>query len=205
MSCGAIDSPKLLQLSGIGPSELLQELAIPVIQALPSVGEGLRDHPLMCLTFDMKDHSERMSPNAINGAIYDTASDVQILIADGNSAKHYAPYAIVEPFLEKEPATTNLGSFKDAFVLGISGIHFRDCDWLVAIISQTCRKCHFIRHCGVTNPKSAVSVMIHCTDPTVAPTIDVGYFSKEEDMEAMLLGIAKVREMVKYPHCLTSL
>ena len=41
---GAIHSPKLLQLSGIGPSALLQAHGIDVVQALDGVGENLRDH-----------------------------------------------------------------------------------------------------------------------------------------------------------------
>jgi choline dehydrogenase len=41
---GAIHSPKLLQLSGVGPSALLQEHGIPVVSALEGVGENLRDH-----------------------------------------------------------------------------------------------------------------------------------------------------------------
>jgi choline dehydrogenase len=41
---GAINSPQLLQLSGLGPAELLQDLAIPVVQDLPGVGENLQDH-----------------------------------------------------------------------------------------------------------------------------------------------------------------
>ena len=44
VSGGAINSPQLLQLSGIGPPGLLGELAIPVRKALPGVGENLRDH-----------------------------------------------------------------------------------------------------------------------------------------------------------------
>lgn len=41
---GAIHSPKLLQLSGVGPSELLQQHGIGVVRALDGVGENLRDH-----------------------------------------------------------------------------------------------------------------------------------------------------------------
>lgn len=41
---GAIHSPKLLQLSGIGPAALLQEHGVPVVHALSGVGENLRDH-----------------------------------------------------------------------------------------------------------------------------------------------------------------
>src|SRR5690349_14362679 len=41
---GAINSPQLLQLSGIGNPELLQSLGIPVVADLPGVGENLQDH-----------------------------------------------------------------------------------------------------------------------------------------------------------------
>ncbi len=44
LSSGAVNSPQLLQVSGIGPAPLLQSLGIEVRHALPGVGENLRDH-----------------------------------------------------------------------------------------------------------------------------------------------------------------
>jgi choline dehydrogenase len=44
LSGGAYNSPQLLQLSGVGPAELLQSLGIPVHHALAGIGEGLQDH-----------------------------------------------------------------------------------------------------------------------------------------------------------------
>jgi len=44
LSAGAIQSPQLLQLSGIGPAPLLQQHGIAVAHALPGVGENLQDH-----------------------------------------------------------------------------------------------------------------------------------------------------------------
>ena len=44
LCAGAISSPHLLQLSGIGPGELLQDLEIPLVHASPGIGEGLQDH-----------------------------------------------------------------------------------------------------------------------------------------------------------------
>lgn len=45
--CGAIESPKLLQLSGIGNGDHLRALGIPVTADLPGVGENFHDHPLV--------------------------------------------------------------------------------------------------------------------------------------------------------------
>jgi choline dehydrogenase len=44
LAAGSIGTPQILQLSGIGPAELLRQLAIPVVHELPGVGENLQDH-----------------------------------------------------------------------------------------------------------------------------------------------------------------
>lgn len=45
LCAGAIDSPRLLLLSGVGPRKQLRDLGIPVLHELPGVGENLLDHP----------------------------------------------------------------------------------------------------------------------------------------------------------------
>lgn len=44
LSAGAINSPQLLMLSGIGPAEALRSLGIPIVADLPGVGQNLQDH-----------------------------------------------------------------------------------------------------------------------------------------------------------------
>ena len=44
LSAGALQSPQLLQLSGVGPGQLLRSHGIPVVHELPGVGENLQDH-----------------------------------------------------------------------------------------------------------------------------------------------------------------
>jgi choline dehydrogenase len=51
LAAGAIGSPQILQLSGIGPGPLLQELGIPVVHALPGVGANLQDHLQLRMAF----------------------------------------------------------------------------------------------------------------------------------------------------------
>jgi len=54
LCAGAIGSPQILQLSGIGPAPLLQRHGIPVVQDLPGVGENLQDHLQMRMAFKVK-------------------------------------------------------------------------------------------------------------------------------------------------------
>jgi len=58
LSGGAIASPQLLMISGIGPSEQLENLGIKLIHELPGVGKNLRDHPLLPITVKTKEHIE---------------------------------------------------------------------------------------------------------------------------------------------------
>jgi len=53
LSAGSIQSPQILQLSGVGPAILLQEFNIPVIQDLPGVGENLQDHLQFRLIYEL--------------------------------------------------------------------------------------------------------------------------------------------------------
>jgi choline dehydrogenase len=54
LAAGAIGSPQLLQLSGVGPAALLQAHGIPVVHALPGVGENLHDHLQIRLMYKVR-------------------------------------------------------------------------------------------------------------------------------------------------------
>ena len=54
ISAGAISSPHILMLSGIGPTEQLDPHGIDVIHHLPGVGQNLRDHPMLTVTWTTK-------------------------------------------------------------------------------------------------------------------------------------------------------
>tara|TARA_A100001037_G_scaffold102861_1_gene93618 strand:- start:5249 stop:6793 length:1545 start_codon:yes stop_codon:yes gene_type:complete len=58
LSGGAIASPQLLMISGIGPSDQLENFDIKLIHELPGVGKNLRDHPLLPITVKTKEHIE---------------------------------------------------------------------------------------------------------------------------------------------------
>ena len=65
LSAGAVGSPHLLLLSGVGPAGQLERLGIPVIQDTPGVGQNLKDHPKVYLTWEA---SEVLGSSANRGA-----------------------------------------------------------------------------------------------------------------------------------------
>ena len=54
LSAGAIASPQILMLSGVGPADHLRGHGIPVVKDSPGVGQNLRDHPLVALRVSVK-------------------------------------------------------------------------------------------------------------------------------------------------------
>ncbi|KAK9778880.1 hypothetical protein SCAR479_04116 [Seiridium cardinale] len=62
LSAGALDSPKILMHSGLGPANQLEKFNIPVVRDIPLVGQGLRDHQFCPLVFTRaKDTTNRAS------------------------------------------------------------------------------------------------------------------------------------------------
>lgn len=74
LCAGGIESPKLLTLSGIGPSEVLKKLHIPLVQDRPGVGRNLTDHPLVPITALLKNGVEKGDPRFIVGLEYTAES-----------------------------------------------------------------------------------------------------------------------------------
>jgi choline dehydrogenase len=63
LSAGAIQSPQLLMLSGVGPAEDLRRMGIPVVYDLPGVGQCLKNHPAVSVRYLPQDHN-LLDPNA---------------------------------------------------------------------------------------------------------------------------------------------
>ncbi|KAK4460012.1 hypothetical protein QBC42DRAFT_230382 [Cladorrhinum samala] len=57
LSAGAIQSPQILELSGIGDSSILSRHRIPVLVENPNVGTNVQDHPIVCQSFEVKPHT----------------------------------------------------------------------------------------------------------------------------------------------------
>ena len=69
LSAGAVGSPQLLMLSGVGPAGQLRSLGIPVVQDMPGVGQNLRDHPKVYVTWRIKEGYSVESSQALSGGV----------------------------------------------------------------------------------------------------------------------------------------
>ena len=84
ISGGAINSPQLLMLSGVGPAQHLGSLGIPVVHDLPGVGQNLRDHPVVYVVFKQLVEQPEGFESSIQTVLRctaegsDTRNDIQI-------------------------------------------------------------------------------------------------------------------------------
>ena len=108
VSAGAINSPQLLMLSGIGPGRHLREHGVRPLRHLPGVGRNLRDHPAVALMYriDPVANEERIVPMQA-GLIYTTPgsrfrNDMQI-----NPMLYHSEHR--PPHLDLDPAAGYLG------------------------------------------------------------------------------------------------
>jgi len=92
LSSGAIGSPQLLMLSGVGPADKLDQLGIPVTLDVPGVGQNLRDHPNIRVPIEVNDDFP-LNPNDPRSQVAlrytatgsDLRNDIQIMASSFSS------------------------------------------------------------------------------------------------------------------------
>ncbi|MGH3170851.1 MAG: GMC family oxidoreductase, partial [Trebonia sp.] len=94
VAAGAIDSPKLLLLSGIGPAGQLRDLGIPVTASLPGVGENFHNHVLTGLMSEALDEIPPPRQNLSESALF-TASRAGLPAPDLQIAFVHVPFDII--------------------------------------------------------------------------------------------------------------
>jgi choline dehydrogenase len=182
---GAINSPQLLELSGIGDGRLLQRLGIPVVADAPAVGAGLQDH--VCVSYFYRSRVPSLN------------EELAPLLGKVKAAVRYAltrrgPLAMsvnqAGAFLRSRPQLTrpNLHIyFNPASYSTTTGPRRRLMNpdpWPGFLMSfNTCR------------PTSRGSVHIRSADPHVSPAIVPNSLSTPEDVQDVFEGAALVRRI----------
>ena len=184
ISAGAVNSPVLLERSGIGDGERLQALGIPVVQHLPGVGENLQDHlQLRCIykvsgarTMNTAYHSA--FKRAVIGLDYALRRRGPLTMAPSQLGAFARSGAYYEtPNLEFHIQPLSLEKFGDA---------------LHAFPAFTASVCN-------VRPTSRGSIHARSLNPGDPPRIVTNYLSTPEDRKVAADAIALTRRIVASP------
>ncbi|HEU4513445.1 MAG TPA: GMC family oxidoreductase N-terminal domain-containing protein [Nocardioidaceae bacterium] len=177
LSGGAVNSPQLLLLSGIGPASHLREVGVDVVVDLPGVGENLHDHPAAPLVW----HTQHTSD-----------------LADFNGLLNFAKAKAVG----KGPLVSNIaesGGFfrtRDDLAAPDMQIHVAASGfWDNGLHEPTTRK--FTVGPTLVEVHSRGRLRLRSTDPRWHPEIDPAYYDDPRDLDTMALGIERLLDTVR--------
>jgi choline dehydrogenase len=166
LAAGAIGSPQLLQVSGVGPAPLLQQHGIPVVHELPGVGENLHDH--LQIRMQYKVANVRTLNERANSLWGKAAMGLEYLVF--RTGPLTMPPSQLGAFAKSDPAqaTPNI----EWHVQPLSLDKFGDpLHRFPAITPSVCN----------LRPTSRGWVRIKSADPAVYPEIKLNYLSTPED------------------------
>lgn len=185
LSAGAIGSPQILMLSGLGPAAALRDLGIAPVADVPGIGANLQDHYIARLTYRLAD--DRWSANRrIAGPRL--ALEVLRWLARGQGVLTWSPgmlslFARTSPGLEAPDVQINGGpiSWKD----GMIGVPESEPGLTLGV--WQCR------------PRSRGSVSLASADPAAAPVIAPRFLTDPEDAACLLRGLHLARRWMAAP------
>ncbi len=185
LSAGALQSPQLLMLSGIGPGAHLQQHGIAVVHDLPGVGEHLHDHISMTHVVDAPRLTDTFtvspggSPRMIAGAFEWMRHRTGVLTSNIAEAGAFFKSRPEEPVpdLQLHFVITKLIDHARKLPFGYG---------------YTCHLCPL-------RPESRGRLRLASGDPTAAPAIDPNFFADPRDMALMKRGFRQLRHILQQP------
>ncbi|TRW80349.1 choline dehydrogenase [Mycolicibacterium sp. 018/SC-01/001] len=184
LSAGAIGSPHLMQISGLGPAELLTAHGVPVAVDLPGVGENLQDH-LQLRTVYRVQHARTVNTLYRNW-ITRAGMGIQYLLA--RSGPLTMPPSTLGAFAKSDP-----------------GLSSPDLEWHVQPLSLPKFGEPLHPYGAITpsvcnlRPTSRGHVRLAHADPLTHPTILCNYLSTDADRDVAVRGLRMTREIMASP------
>ena len=176
LSGGAINSPQLLMLSGIGPASHLREVGVDVLVDLPGVGENLHDHPAAPLVWHTRHASDLADfSGLLNFAKAKSAGRGPLVSNIGEAGGFFrSDDSLPAPDLQIHMAPTG---FWD------NGMH-----------EPTTRKVTVAP--TLVDVASRGRLRLRSADPRWHPSIDPAYYDDPRDLDAMVRGVQRLFETV---------
>ncbi|MFA7555715.1 MAG: GMC family oxidoreductase N-terminal domain-containing protein [Spongiibacteraceae bacterium] len=182
LSAGAIESPKLLQLSGVGPAEKLTPLGINVVHDAPQVGQNLREHYYLQLKY-------RVTKGSLNG-------DFQGLKLIWNMLRY---------LLTHSGPMANAAQEMIAYIKSRDGLSRPDCQLGAGLYTmhKGPNGPELDKEPGFTiggyhmHPQSQGEMYITSKDPIVKPYILANYLQHPEDQAASIAMVRYIRKIAE--------
>jgi choline dehydrogenase len=186
LCAGALETPKLLMLSGVGEGAALRRLGLPVHMDLPELGHNLHDHPNVAMFFAGKKPVDAFYPQLYAFHRANPQSDLTPGQSDTCYVMYPARSSFREAMMRMLPTKLPLSLYGEGSKAAIRAIvgagtalgpveRFIERMWGCVVI--------------LGKPKSRGRISLRSALPTAAAAIDPAYFSHPEDMDTMLKGV----------------
>lgn len=186
VSGGSINSPHLLQISGIGPAEHLRSIGINVVHDLPGVGSNLSDHYAVRVSYRIKNAA---SVNDYARGLR-LAGEVVKWLARGDGALTFGVTTAQVFCFSREGLAS-----PDIQLLFTPGSYSTE----ASEIGKLEREPGATVAANVAQPQSRGTIMAKSAQPDDRPVIKPNYLSAERDTEVLLAAIAQVRRIFRAP------
>ncbi|MFT7529511.1 MAG: choline dehydrogenase [Gammaproteobacteria bacterium] len=184
LSGGAINSPQLLMLSGIGPEQQLKNVGIPVHHHLSGVGQNLQDHATVILKYACTQPV----------TIHQLANPVHKAIAGMRWLAN-----------RSGPATSNVWE-AGGLVRSNPDVNYPNIQYHFAPVGVEYDEANRIKldqafsiHIDQSRPTSRGSVELKSADPEQKPRIQFNYLSTEHDRRVLIEGVKCARDLIAQP------
>jgi len=181
LCAGAINTPKLLMLSGIGDAHELARHNIGVILDVPEVGRNLKDHPLVRMTYRMNVPTN----NPTGGILQKARMAAEFLLnGEGPISNIFESMGFVKSSPAKRLPDLQL------FFVTVGYMNTPGKGWRLAPYPAV------MVYAAYSYPSSSGHVRLSNAQPEAPPVIEYGLFDKEADLAAMMDGVRTIRRIM---------
>jgi len=183
LSGGAINSPQMLMLSGIGPAEHLREHGIEVRQDLSGVGRNLQDHAAVSVTWAC---TRAYPVHRVDRPLNKLMAGVEWLVTRGGlaSSNHFEAGGLIRG--NAHVAYPNLQYHFSPVGFDLGGEKVKLSQALMIQVDQL-------------RPRSRGHIALKSANPNTDPMMVFRYLSEPDDLRELVEGVRKMRELVAQP------